>query len=474
MVTRIKSNWEFALSAALVTLLVILSLDHIFFWDTVQLGAKHATFYYENNLSLQFLPNEIDSGHIPTFGYLLAFLWTIFGKSLWVSHLYILPFAIGIVWQLYRLAVFFFQRKYVKWVMLVVLLDTTILSQISLVSPDIPLLFFFLLGVNSILNQKKWLIAVAFASLFLVSLRGMILTVPLFLFEVIWFWNQDKTRNKILYLVKTGIPYIPAAVIFISFSFFHYQQKGWIGYHENSPWAVFFEKVDVSGMLKNALIYGWRIIDFGRIFLWLVAGVTLVLVGLKSLKTDKKLRQLLLLFVLIVGFLSIPAILYVDLKGHRYFMPVYIAFSLLSLYLVLELCQNARWKKASIFVVVVGLISGSFWVYPRSVSQGWDSILGHFPYYSLRSKMINYLDEKGIDKQQVGFDFPGAYPQKYLDLSEEEWSFPEVNFQSQDYILYSNVVNEFSNEELLELESSWKKLHEVKSLTVEFILYQKN
>ncbi len=469
----VQSHWEFVIAAVVITILVAASLDHIFFWDTVQLGAKHGTFYFENDLKIQFLPNEIDSGHIPTFGYLLALLWTVFGKSLWISHLLVLPFAVGITWQLYSITTYFFNKNNIKWVMLIVLLDTTILSQISLVSPDVPLLFFFLFAVNSILNKKHWLIAVAFSGLFLISLRGMILTVPLFLFEVIWFWNSTQIKNKLLYLVKTGIPYIPAAIIFVSFSYFHYQDKGWIGYHENSPWAVFFEKESAKGMLKNSLIYGWRIIDFGRIFVWLVAVSTFIIVGFKAVVTNPKFKQVSLLFVLIIGFLSIPAILYVDLKGHRYFMPVYIAFSLVSLYLLLEINQNLKWRRSGILILTVGLMSGSFWVYPRNVSQGWDSTLGHWPYYQLRSKMIQFMDQNGIEKEQVGFDFPGAYPQKFLHLSEDTWSFPEVNMGEQEYVLYSNVVNEFLDAELKELDTKWEVVHRENSLTVEFVLYKR-
>ena len=120
-----KTNWEFTISAIGLTVLILFSLDHIFFWDTVQLASKHATFYYDNELKLALLPDEIDSGHIPTFGYLLAVLWTIFGKSLWISHLFILPFAIGIAWQLNKLVRHYFDKQHHIWVMLIVLADTT-------------------------------------------------------------------------------------------------------------------------------------------------------------------------------------------------------------------------------------------------------------------------------------------------------------------------------------------------------------
>ncbi len=467
-----KTNWEFTISAIGLTVLILFSLDHIFFWDTVQLASKHATFYYDNELKLALLPDEIDSGHIPTFGYLLAVLWTIFGKSLWISHLFILPFAIGIAWQLNKLVRHYFDKQHHIWVMLIVLADTTFLSQASLVSPDIPLLFFFLLGLNSIVFDNKKLKALAFACLFLVSLRGMILTVPLFLFDVFLNLNlKVNLKNKVVDLVKIGLPYLPAALIFILFSWFHFNQKGWIGYHENSPWAIFFERVGVDGMIKNTAIFGWRLLDFGRIALWIIGIILVPTLWKKRKLLDKKTKQLGALAFLILAFLSIPAIIYFDLKGHRYFMPIYFSISIFICYALFQIIENKTFKIIGGFFVLISLISGSFWVYPDKISQGWDSTLGHLPYYNLREKMIQFMDKNGIDKAKVGFDFPGAYPQKYLNLSNETWSFPEVDFKKQQYILYSNAVNEFTDLELQELDKSWKLIHSENSKTIKFRLY---
>ena len=154
-------------------------------------------------------------------------------------------------------------------------------------------------------------------------------------------------------------------------------------------------------------------------------------------------------------------------------MPVYITFSLLVLFVLLELNNSTRWKRAGVSILILGLISGSFWVYPKSVAQGWDSTLAHLPYYSLRQSMVNYMNKNKMDKESIGFDFPGAYSQKYLDLSENTWSFPEVDFGKQEYILYSNVVNEFTDNELTELETKWEVVHVESYSTVQLILYRK-
>jgi len=468
-----KSNWEFTVCSLGLFLLVILSLDHIFFWDTVQLASKHATFYYENDLRLALLPNEIDSGHIPTFGYMLAILWTLFGKSLWISHLFILPFAVGIVWQLNKIVKHYFAKQYHLWILLIILLDTTFLSQVSLVSPDIPLLFFFLTGLNSIIFSKPILKTIAFTCLFLISLRGMILTVPLFLFDVVFFTNfKTDFKGKVVALFKTGIPYVPSALVFVVFSWFHYQQKGWIGYHENSPWAVFFQRVDIQGMIKNVGVFGWRLLDYGRIGIWLIGFLLIPVLWKKRNSFNSNTKQLFGLAVFILLFLSIPAIIYFDLKGHRYFMPIYFSSSLFIGYVLFQLVDNKAVIRAAKFFILLCLLSGSFWVYPDKIAQGWDSTLGHFPYYQLRENMIQYLEENNIDKSKVGFDFPGAYPQKYLDLSSETWSFPEVDFTSQQFVLYSNVVNEFTDNELKLLTEDWTLVHSETSSTVKIMLYE--
>jgi hypothetical protein len=41
----------------------------------VQLGSKHADFYFSSHFSGLLLPNDIDSGHIPTFGLYIALVW---------------------------------------------------------------------------------------------------------------------------------------------------------------------------------------------------------------------------------------------------------------------------------------------------------------------------------------------------------------------------------------------------------------
>lgn len=97
---------------AIYASLVLGTMNFSFFWDTVQLGSKHAHYFYENNFKSLTLPNDIDSGHIPALGLYLAIVWKIFGKSLAISHIAMLPFVLGIFYQTIQLSRQLFPGKW--------------------------------------------------------------------------------------------------------------------------------------------------------------------------------------------------------------------------------------------------------------------------------------------------------------------------------------------------------------------------
>jgi hypothetical protein len=100
---KLKNQLFFYLTLLIAFLLVVTNRNNGFFWDTIQLASQHGNYYYSNNFSNLLLPIELDSGHIPTFGMYIALIWKVFGRTVEASHLAMLPFAIGIVWQLNNL-----------------------------------------------------------------------------------------------------------------------------------------------------------------------------------------------------------------------------------------------------------------------------------------------------------------------------------------------------------------------------------
>jgi hypothetical protein len=428
------------ISYTIVGLLFTLTLNNSFFWDTIQLGSKHASYFYTNNFTNILLPDSIDSGHIPAFGMYLALIWKAFGRNLMTSHLAMLPFVLGIVWQLHIIVKKYIIKEYAGWAVLLILLDPTLLSQMTLVSPDVPLVFFFLMGVNSLTDNSRKILALSIAFLFLTSMRGMMVSFCLMIMDIIYnIQFQDSHKKMFRSLLKRSIIYIPALIIFIAYYSYHFLIKGWIGFHDNSPWAELFKSVGVKGFLRNIGILGWRIIDFGRIGVWVVFFILIIKFELNALK-DKKTRFLLILFLVLILFLPANMVWAKNLLGHRYLLPVYLSFSLLCANILFTLRMNEKLRLSLISFWIFMLITGNLWVYPDKISQGWDSTLAHLPYYKIRQQALEYLDEEKIDYQKVQSFFPNNSVIDYSDLNSDGRQFNDFN-NSCDYVIYSNVFN---------------------------------
>ena len=256
-------------------MLFLSTIKFPFFWDTIQLASKHAHFFWESNFSGIILPAEIDSGHIPSLGIYLALIWKIFGKTLIISHLAMLPFVLGIVYQSILLVRRLFSNEWHYYALVILLADATLLAQCTLVSPDVLLVFFFLMAFNNIIPKKELLYSIALAGLTLSSMRGMMCVAGLFLAEIIIYLTSEKVAFNSMWVKKTvfftfrslkvSLPSIIIAGIFFAW---HYYKTGWIGYNKDMPWYTLFQPVDFKGAIRNTFIFGWRLLDFGRIFVW--------------------------------------------------------------------------------------------------------------------------------------------------------------------------------------------------------------
>ncbi len=444
---------------------------NIFFWDTVQLGARHATFYYENNFNQLLLPNSMDSGHIPTFGMYLALCWKLFGRNLVVSHFSILPFIIGIIWQAHLLIKRFISPQYIYWSLLLFLLDPGLLGQSALVSPDIPLVFFFLYGLNAVLSNKKHFISIACAGLFLISMRGMMVAFALLIIDILFNIRFKNITDSFFQLTRRSIIYIPALIIFMSYNIYHFKMKGWIGYYEDSSWADCFVRANFSGMLFNVALLGWRLMDFGRVFLWTIFTI-IIIRHRKTAFKDKSLRFFLIVFLITLAALSFSFIMYKNLSGHRYIMPAILAFSLMVQYCIFEIIPNKRIKHIALTVGIVGQVTGNLWIYPAHIAQGWDSTLAHIPYYNLRLDMEKYLQQNQIPTSQVASFFPNTPEFYYLDLGSSYEKHPDFTPQISDYVIYSNIFN-VSDADLACLNEHYEEQKTFKRFRILVQLYKK-
>ncbi len=474
-IRNLKIDLLFYAAAAMAVFLV---RHHPFFWDTIQLGSKHAHFFYETNFRSVILPVEIDSGHLPAFGMYLAALWKIFGKTLPVSHFAMLPFLWGILFFLLKIGEKLAGKSAAPWLVLLCFSSPVLAAQSMLISPDVVLVCFFLMAFLAIMEGKSAWLALAVAGLGMVSTRGMMLAVGLYFFSL---FVSPRPKDISLFFKKI-IPFLPGGLLVAAFLFYHWHQTGWIGYHEDSTWAQSFVRVNFLGVLRNVAVFGWRMLDFGQVFLWagLFMGSFLLLK-----KRNWKLPAFdrfstgwqLVVLILLVALAIVPAQLpYKGLLGHRYLLPLslsgYFAFFYLAFNALKKVKTAEKLRKSLFAMAVLGMATGNLWIYPENISQGWDSTLAHWPWYQLQKEAGDFMHQVGVDPGRVGTAFPGIGPREDRELNGVGEGLVEKDMATNCYILYSNIMNDFSDEETAELKSNWQPVFRAEKRGVFLVLYK--
>lgn len=456
------------LSALGAALLVGLSHHHVFFWDTIQLASRQARWIYDNDLGTVLLPDRIDSGHPPGMGFYLAAIWQIFGRSLTVSHWAMWPWLWLLLYQLWRTCTLLAPGRGRGWLFALVVADPVLLGQAILVSPDIILLAAFLLGLGGILSGHRWVLVPAVLVLGLISMRGMLVGLGLYAVDL----GYPTGRLPSLREALRRLPhYLPGGLLALAFLSYHYAAKGWIGHHPDSPWAPSFARVDAPGLIRNTAVLGWRWLDYGRVAIWLAGAAVLQRHRGPLSPTLRWLAGSWLLFALL---LALPMLPYRGLMVHRYLLPAFILFTLLVGSLLLRPGALPPARRRLFPALLVGLLLlGNTWVYPRRVAQGWDATLAHWPYYHLRGQLLNFLEREGIALEEIGTAFPEIGPLDARDLSGRTAGMVEKHLDTQRYIFYSNVMNDFTDAELQTLDRDWHVLYRRGGWPVEVVLYAK-
>ena len=449
----------------LSVLIVLSSLSVGVFWDNVLFASKIGNHLFENGIFNWDLPTYLDSGHPPFLATLMALGWTLFGKSLSVSHWIMLPFVFGLLWQLYVFVSSFVENKYLQiWAFLLVLADPTLLSQLVLISPEVNQLFFFFLALNATFKNNTYYKVIALVFLGIVSFRGMMLCAGIFIIDLLIHLIINKKSIKSFFTKRIFFEYLIGAlpaVIFITWSL---TSKGWLLTHQGSPWASSWNYVTLNDLLRNILVLVQRYIDFGRLAVFI-----LVIIGLyMNRKTiNKNIVTLLLIFLFSTFIIVISSLMSTNTMGHRYFIPSYLTLALISFLLI----QQFKFRKIIYVGLLASLISGNLLVYPDAFSQGWDSSLAHLPYWNLRKNAIEFMDENEIDINKTATFFPNYTAIDNIELNGDKRSF--INFSGKEhYVLYSNVYN-LKDEDLELLHQNYDSIKIFETCRVRVEIFKK-
>ncbi len=455
MINKIISSRYSTLTISIILGLIALlvSYEYGIFWDNVLFASKMGNHLYENGIFDWTIPDNFDPGHPPFLAFLLAVAWKLFGHSLWVSHLTMLPFIVGTVYQLYHFTNYYVKNKSIAYLgLLLILVDPTLMTSFVLVNPETIIVFFFFLTINGILYQKNnW----KFIGLFLLSIitfRSMMLFAGLLLFDILNDSVIQKKKIKELINFRMLGFYSVAALPGIIFVIWRLLIKGWLQTHSESPWVSLWKFASIKEFFYNVIFLIWRYLDFGRIFIFLFLIITFLSLR-KRILQNKSIQQLLLLAICSVLFIIITVLLSTNAFGHRYFIVSYICVILVGFLTLIEL---KKYKNTLFVFLLIGLITGNLWIYPEKISQGWDATLAHTPYHQLRKEAIQFLEIEEIDFKQVGTFFPNYNTIDEIDLTGDYRSFAHFN-KVNKYVFYSNVYN-LSDKEYRILEKNYQEI----------------
>jgi hypothetical protein len=433
------------------------------FWDMSYIS-RIGNLIYDNHFS-SIIYNEWDNGTPPLYSIYLATLWAIFGKSLLICHIAVLPFAVGVVYYVYKIAIKFINRKYIYLALLLVFIEPTILTQTILAGYDIALCFFFLAGLDGVMRNKRLKIALSLLLIPVLNLRGFTIVFSVFLIDI--FINRAAYKNLKTALVNIAA-FIPSLLLFIIWLLYHYYHTGWFYFSERGSY-VFIKTISFESIIRNMAYIIWKMVDFGRIGLFVI----MLWLFLKYWKIKPFIVFFFVLFATVVSYIifylpfSIPV-------SHRYFMITYIIVILIFVYYVSSLKQ--KYLQILLSAIIVGmLLSGNVWVYPERFGNGWDSSLKVFPYFSLKKQFDDYLVSSNINPTAVGTKFPADFDNYDCNLNNEHFALVDLDkhpYIKIPYVVQSNISNTFTAEQINTFNTKWTLVKELKAWPVYIKLFK--
>lgn len=466
-------NYKRILTLSIFSVIItIFSLNFGMFWDNVLFASKMSNPLFENGIfNWKSIPLESDPGHPPFLATLLALGWKLFGKSLIVSHFIMMPFVFGLLWQLFSFVTIFIKdRKLQIWPFILVIADPTLLSQLTLVNPEIIQLFFFFTSLNAVLRNNKYLKIIGLAFLGIVSFRGMMLCAGVFIIDILIHLFHKKKTMKSFFTKQILLEYAIAATPALLYIGWRILDKGWIISNPLGIWGKAWQfsslQEFVKNFLRNVVVFVHQMTDFGRLVPVLFVLFTLFFKR-RSINWAQ-IQPLILIIVFSTAMIYAISLLINNTMGHRYYIPMYLSIGLLSFILL----QHYKLKKMIYLGLLSSLLLGNFIVYPDKFAQGWDASLAHVPYWNLRRNAIQYMDDNQLDISETASFFPNYTTIDNVDLNGDMRSF--IKFTGKEkFVFYSNVYNLSDIEfDLLHQNYTTKRIFKKRNVRIEIM--QKN
>lgn len=456
----IKPEWRGKVVLAVVWVLYALTSwwlsDTAMFWDSISIFSRPATVLYDTGFSTLTFPEKTVTDNLPL-STLLAFWWCCFGRSLFSTHVLFFLFGTALLYQLYKLCAEVLEKAVgddrlavLPWVFLLVVSDTTLVTQLLVPMFDTVLMLAAVYLLRAILQGKAGKIVIASVALSLLRSRGIILCFAFALFhygyQICFSAGKRRGTRPVTFseIIKnvwhTAFLFLPALLTASALLIIQRQcQEVIFGLSKDSPWTF----TSMRCMMHNAIWYVWCHLDMGKLFLWLALAFLLLRFGVRRVLGALP-RPLLLCYLLVSLIYMTMTVPFQNPFGARYFLLLFLLFALMVGTLIFSLMPFLKARLLTFFLILM-LWGGHLMRYPEGMAVSWDSTLSHLPYYTLREDVQAYLTEHNVEPSDVRMLFPYEKPLdlNYLD-GKERGAVAYRAFSNSDtarYIVYSNLSN---------------------------------
>jgi hypothetical protein len=448
-----KTIYWFAVVLAVIINLFSWQLP--FFWDTI-LTSTITQYFYEHGFQHFITPAQLDAGHPPLFYVYVKECYNLFGKNLITAHLSMLPFTImGVLCFINLLQHFKFNKQQQYTGVILYFSIPAVITQNCMVSYDAVLLSLYLAALLAVLKNKKLLFAIVSIGILGISLRGLFCIAAL---TVTIYFLQNRNLKSWL---KWNVYCIPAIIFFVIWIYYHYTQTGWMISTNSETWSEHRGFANAFGWFKNTFSIVRCFFDLGIAILTLLSVFYLV--------QHKKADAFTLLWLIPALVFSISFLPFSNPVNHRYFLIIYV----LMLFPVLKYLSDKKIIYSVITTFI--LILGHFLIYPVPVSNGWDCSLSHVSYFKCKDDFEQLRNNVWLDETtKTGTVFPLNASLHQTKMQINTARMININGKSIDsipFILFSNIGNDFSDEQIKQL-NSWIILYQKKCGLVELILYE--
>ena len=439
-------NWKILMIFVFIFTIKTLFITTGFFWDSVTILSKTATFLYHTNFS-QHIPSNLDNGDPFILPGYIALVWKLAGRTPIVTHLAFLPAIIIALIYLLKTIELFFERNISTYVFLLLVCEPAFTTQITGLYQDAFTIALTITAFYYIIT-KRYIAASFFTlTLCLISRRAILMAFSLIIFQLVQEYITNKNITKVL---KKHFKYIlPSTLIVLSFIIWRLSVYGWFFTTTGTEYG---DHTNLSGIIKNTLTFiRWQL-ENGRIAIWSALIIFVYMMRKRNIKLlVTEMKDVLLAYLIITIVLISVTIPLQNPFGARYFIFLYLLLCIITAKIISTYLPLHKSKKALIALAII-LFTGNFWKYPDIVAQPWDCKLSHLGYFNLKTDVIDYLNKNNIPLSDVGCGFPMYSATADIDINNDQEIIHNINLKSNKYVIYSNIFN-LPDEEIIEIET---------------------